>query len=234
MTDKMCWICTSEKADSGEHIIIKSILDKVFGDLNTGEKRYLGNTNGNRNTPIKSHKRNNHLKFNNSICGNCNSSLTQEHDKSFALFIDKIFKSEQSIIRREVIDLDTMTDNNTSTKTGVELYFLKIFGCLLIENNITINETVFNNIRHSIFKNKTLTRKVNVSFHRNLKKLELFGRNYVAQFSSFTESNIIWTIDISWLSINITYPIPVSEKEFGQNWILGKDQKMIKLGRLIK
>lgn len=231
MTEKMCWICEKNPANSGEHIIKKSVLDKIFGKVEHGKYRYLKHATSNKPKLLQSHTSNN-LKFRKSICSQCNGALTQQHDISFSTFIDNIFDKETSIIQRGKINLGSMTNNDEATRTGVALYFLKIFGCLLIENNMCIDDSDFKSLRESILSDHIYLEGIYVAFHRDIKKLALGGRNTVAQIHSVTGNTILWTIDIGWLTMIISYPVALSDEKYGQAWLLNDDIKIIKIGKL--
>ena len=61
-----CWICETNDADSGEHVIKKSVLDFVMGKPTIIRKRYISRVNGKRNIGVGSFK-NNNFKFKKSI-----------------------------------------------------------------------------------------------------------------------------------------------------------------------
>ncbi len=231
MAEKICWICEINPADSGEHIIKKSVLDKIFGKYEKGKYRYLSHVGGRKNILIQSHN-SKIFKFRKSICSQCNGDLTQPHDISFSTFIDNIFDKETTIVSRQKIHLGSMTNKNDATRTGVALYLLKIFGCLLIEKDIQIDDADFKRLRDSITSDRVYIENVHIAFHRDIKKLALGGRKRVAQSSSATEQAVHWTIDIGWLSMIISYPIAMSDEKFGQAWTLNDDIQIIKVGKL--
>jgi len=57
MSDK-CWICEVNDADSGEHIIKKSVLNFIMGKPSQEQKRFLTHHHGRKNKPVASFKGN--------------------------------------------------------------------------------------------------------------------------------------------------------------------------------
>ena len=136
-TPKPCWIC-GVIADSGEHMIKRSDLKDALGGgpyrFHTAEKR---NTimQGPNAKIIKSF----------TICAKCNNQLSQPYDKAWETFSkylqasDRIVATPGNNIKLKNIFPGKIHDS----MLFVHLFFVKLFGCRIAEENIPINLDLF-------------------------------------------------------------------------------------------
>lgn len=132
-----CWICGSE-ANSGEHLIKASDLKSVFGHV-TQKSPLFFHSDHRRNRPIAGIK-SNKLKYKARLCTSCNNVLTQPHDIAWEK-LSKYLRNRQPHIKPKMLIRLNRTFPGSVSKSmlAVHLYFLKLFGCLITENDIPIN-----------------------------------------------------------------------------------------------
>lgn len=131
-----CWIC-GDDANSGEHMIKASDLKSLFGHVTQQAPLYL-HTDQKRNlrvAGIKSDK----LMYKSLLCSRCNNERTQPYDRAWERLSSHL-RERQPPIRPEMrISLTRAFPGSVKkSMTRVHLFFLKLFGCLIAENNIPI------------------------------------------------------------------------------------------------
>jgi hypothetical protein len=131
-----CWICNAQ-ANSGEHIIKKSDLKlSMSGEINQKSPIHH-RLNGEKKRPIGSLKAE-ALKFNKSICTNCNGSLSQPYDYSWAIL--SRYLHTVSFETGEELELSKVFDSDISSNlNNVHLFFAKIFGCSVVESDFRLD-----------------------------------------------------------------------------------------------
>jgi hypothetical protein len=224
-----CWICEINEADSGEHVLKKSVLDFILGKPSPTNKRFISHYHGRRNTPVSSFK-NKRFKFNKNICQRCNDTLTQPYDDAFDIFIRKLFNQKSLIINRGIINIQSLC-GNPQQKDNLALFFMKAFGCLIVHHGVTINNCDFQALRMSLLEGKVRSSNVFLSLHRDLKKLSVKNGTLVNQLPYFYKDSITWTIDLDWISLILSYPA-CPPKKYGCCWHLGDEKSKLKLGKL--
>ncbi|MGH6636521.1 MAG: hypothetical protein ACRED0_10465 [Gammaproteobacteria bacterium] len=131
-----CWICGDE-ANSGEHLIKASDLKSLFGHFTQKSPVYF-HTDQKRNHPIggiKSDK----LKYQALLCARCNNERTQPHDRAWQRLSAYLRERQPAIRPGMLVRLDRAFPGKVSkSMLDVHLFFLKLFGCLIIENKIPI------------------------------------------------------------------------------------------------
>ena len=140
-----CWICNAD-ADSGEHMIKASDIRSMFGQISQKHPLYRRVDDAPRETVqgISSNK----LKFVTPLCARCNNSRTQQHDQSWTALSAFLKKRRPAICPNAVVRLNgAFSSGLRKSMLGVHLYFLKLFGCLIVSNSIPINIQPF---AHSI------------------------------------------------------------------------------------
>lgn len=136
-----CWICGAP-ASTGEHRVKASDLRAYFGHVKQQKPIYT-HTDVNKNIPIGSIKAS-RLKSKGLICNNCNSSLTQPHDKAWGKLSQYLQQNWHQLQKVQQIDLSKVFPGSTrKSLLNVHLFFIKIFGCAIAEYNIPIDLTQF-------------------------------------------------------------------------------------------
>lgn len=131
-----CWICGDE-ANSGEHLIKASDLKSLFGHVTQKSLLYF-HTDLNRNQPIEGIK-SDKLKYRALLCARCNNERTQPHDMAWERLSTYLREQQLPIRPGMLVCLDRVFPGRVSkSMLGVHLFFLKLFGCLITENNIPI------------------------------------------------------------------------------------------------
>ena len=229
MSEK-CWICEVNDADSGEHVIKKSVLKFIMGKPNKEQKRFISHHHGRKNVAVASFK-NKNFKFKKSICKRCNDTVTQPHDDAFDIFVKNIFKRKASIINRRVVNIRSLCGNEEAKK-NLSLYLMKLFGRLIVHHNERINTRDFEAVRESILRGVPQVTNVYMSMHRCLAKLSAKKGVLVAQYPHFDRGYISWIIDLDWISLVLSYPTFPPPKQYGESWHLGSNAFRFKIGTL--
>jgi hypothetical protein len=126
----LCWICNSNEANSGEHKTKRSDLAAVLGQPTQDQPFYFHDLER-RNKPVGSLDAK-ILKAPIRICSECNSARTQPHDRAWEHMSDALrgrrLAVGQWVRANRIFRYDTRRQ-----MTHVQLFFLKLFGCMLCE-----------------------------------------------------------------------------------------------------
>jgi hypothetical protein len=137
-----CWICESAAADSGEHKSKKSDLKAVFGEVSQQRPLYWHDSKArNRKVPGLDASR---LKWTNVICGYCNSTRTQPHDKAWETLHVELQKRVPSLKPGDRVRGNKFFQQDTAkAMLNVHLYFAKAFGCTLVMEDAPLDIAPF-------------------------------------------------------------------------------------------
>lgn len=132
-----CWIC-GDDANSGEHLIKASDLKSLFGHVTQKAPLYF-HIDERRNQPvagIKSDK----LKYSALICARCNNERTQPHDRAWEKLSNYMRTRQPPIRPGDLVRLDRPFPGKVGqSMLSVHLFFLKLFGCLIVEHSIPMD-----------------------------------------------------------------------------------------------
>lgn len=133
-----CWICGGNEANTSEHRIKASDLRLIFGKISPEKPLFIHNDKK-INQKIKSVK-SDRLKSYESICSKCNNELTQPYDKAWEKFSSFINSNHRVICSGKKIYLRKIFPGSvTRSMLYIHLYFVKLFGCIIIEKQIPID-----------------------------------------------------------------------------------------------
>lgn len=143
-----CWICGLNDADSREHLIKASDVRELFGNISQHKPVYGHTLDAefkaiSKNQRIGSSK-SDKLKLKPSLCKKCNSDKTSQFDDAWMMLC------------RHLLHQRLDTQNNLTIRLGnvfpykryehalfVHLYFVKHFGCQIIDSAIPIDTKEF-------------------------------------------------------------------------------------------
>ena len=137
---KLCWICNGP-ADSGEHKTKKSDLKAVFGKP-TQDQPFYYHDNSDKNRPVKSLDAK-FLKSPDRICQECNNARTQPHDFAWQT-LSEFFAANPQVLADDHLRCNRVFPKFTQAQMRhVHRYFVKIFGCLILEGGLRIDLSPF-------------------------------------------------------------------------------------------
>jgi hypothetical protein len=137
-----CWICGNEEATTREHRSKASDLRSVFGDPTQAATLYL-HTAQRRNRKVGSLKAD-ALKFTHRICLTCNSATTQPHDYAWAEFSSALRSHYPALTPGATLRFSQVFSYDTRRRMlNVHLYFVKLFGCQIVEGKMGIDTSSF-------------------------------------------------------------------------------------------
>lgn len=136
-----CWICGSP-ANSGEHKTKKSDLKAVFGTPSQSQPLFYSDDDR-TNIPIGSLK-NDRLKSPSLICTKCNGARTQPHDRAWEELSSELRSRISSPHGGRFIRANRIFKYDTRKHLlNVHLYFVKNFGCRILEGSIPVDIQTF-------------------------------------------------------------------------------------------
>jgi len=137
-----CWICGGGAAETREHRAKVSDLRSLFGDPTQADPLYF-HTAKRRNFRVGSLKAD-VLKFSHRVCVHCNSARTQPHDRAWAVLSGALRARRPPIAPGDVFRANGIFPYDTKrAMRHVHLYFVKAFGCQIVESNIAIDIVAF-------------------------------------------------------------------------------------------
>lgn len=128
--DPLCWICGKDKADSGEHKTKRSDLAAVLGAASQDRPLYFHDLER-RNKLVKSLDAK-ILKAPIRICHACNTARTQPHDRAWELMSERL-RGRRLVTGQWVRNESIFPYDTHRQMIDVQLFFLKLFGCMLEE-----------------------------------------------------------------------------------------------------
>jgi len=136
-----CWIC-GDDGTTGEHKAKRSDLRSVFGTPTQSAPLYF------RSADVKNRRigslDSKVLKSPSRICANCNNARTQPHDRAWERMSGWIRTRNLVSLPGAIVRANRLFPYDTAREMlNVHLYFVKLFGCLIIEGAIPIDVTAF-------------------------------------------------------------------------------------------
>ena len=132
-----CWICNENEATSGEHAIKRSDINAVLGKPT--QQSPLRLHNGKRiNVPVGSLNAD-RLKLPGRICEYCNTTRSQPYDRSWEKLSAELRKRADSLQHGISVRVDPIFEGNGQQELlNTHLFFVKLFGCHVAGNQISI------------------------------------------------------------------------------------------------
>jgi hypothetical protein len=138
----LCWICGARPADSGEHRFKASDLRSIAPGISRDRPVFLQRGRATNDRVLSARSR--QLQFAKSICTTCNDDLTQPYDRAWEKLSAYLTENWGHIVRRRCFNLGTPFPGCTrSASLDVHLFFLKLFGCKVLEDKIPIDLATF-------------------------------------------------------------------------------------------
>ncbi len=197
-----CWICGDE-GSTGEHRTKASDLKSLFGNVTQRSPIYL-HTDKKRNLKINSIKKSRELKSPSLICPNCNNARTATHDRAWQALSTYLRNKKPPIKRGDIIRLEKVFPGAVKkSMLKVHLYFLKLFGCAILDHNIPIKIAPF---RDAIIQEKP---------HENIYLAFWSGKGLGTGYSNLESDNIAgrcayaaWFYIVGTVAVNVMYAEP--------------------------
>lgn len=130
-----CWWC-GDLADSREHKWKKAELDVVYG-LPGSESYPLTWVDDGGITRAVQGPNSKIMKFEPSICQNCNNSRSQPFDRAYDRWVDYLSANYDKIVERRLVDLRDVVGraDYEDFKLNLAKYFAKHIGCRVADNS---------------------------------------------------------------------------------------------------
>lgn len=136
-----CWICGTENT-TGEHRLKRSDMKARFGHVSQ-RKPLFWHDSRLRNQLVKGLNVA-ILKFNDSICAKCNNETTKRYDKAWEELSAYLRTLKRPIQIKHRIHLAKVFPGSVAqSMLDVHLYFVKLFGCAIVENSVAISLSDF-------------------------------------------------------------------------------------------
>ena len=224
-----CWICGNE-GNTGEHLLKVSDLKSHFGHVSQ-KKPIFYHTEGKKNVPIGSIK-GKKLKSKALICNNCNSNLTQPYDKAWEKLSAYLRANWAELSKTRKLNLSKVFPGSSrKSLLDVHLYFVKLFGCRIIEHSIPIDISEFSNALQKRITHRAIF--ISIGNRPGEVKHKYAG---VTPIESVNEGDrsvfATWLYIIDPIAVNIIYStVPDNEKVLHNSWHPSMACKIIKLTR---
>ncbi len=126
-----CWICGGD-ASSGEHKTKKTDLLSVFGKWTQANPLYYHDAD--RANQLVRGPKSDVLKSPSLICAHCNNERTQPHDRAWEVMSSWFRQNLPAMPTGSVVRATRIFPYDTKRQMlNVHLFFLKLFGCALLE-----------------------------------------------------------------------------------------------------
>lgn len=209
-----CWICGS-KGDSGEHLSKATDIKSVFGEISQRKPLVL-RKDDNTKKKLGSRKAD-ALKSSAPICTQCNNVRTSSHDRAWEKLSE--FLRQYPLDRRGPLSIrlsKVFKHDRYKNVLAVHLYFVKLFGCRIVENSIPIDTDSFS---ESILKEKP-NPLIFIHFKKGLvPKLKTVGLSNIQASNDETGTIVgaVWTYIVDNLFVDISYSRTPARTEYLKN-----------------
>jgi len=221
-----CWICQLD-ATTKEHKIKKSTLKKMYkNDFQNGDMTHYKNGKYSKIQGIDSNK----IKYQNSLCAKCNNEFTHPFDNAYDIFFTYIIDNYKDICHfRNINFFNIFGEHFPIMQTNLFKYFIKIFGCDLVEYGFIVPDDLIILLNQEHFETKMkITFSINESFLTTQSPTKvLYGHGpLITTQENLRSKNEINTkyrfeINLSYLRVNFFYSC-FTDFGIGSDWIADK------------
>jgi hypothetical protein len=128
----LCWWCGAP-ATTREHKYKRTDLDSMGSD---GELMWGGDPD--RPYVVKSHRRDPAVRFIKSLCAPCNNARSQPFDRAYDIYSNYVRDNLATLWFQDGIDMAAIFGGDwRSLEANLARYFIKHFGCKLVEEGLT-------------------------------------------------------------------------------------------------
>lgn len=217
-----CWIC-GNKGNTGEHLLKASDLKSHFGYVSPKKPLYF-HTDGREKIPLNSIK-NKRLKSKALICNSCNSNLTQPYDKAWEKLSAYLRTNWTELSKIQKLNLSKVFPGSSRRSLlDVHLYFVKLFGCMIIEYSIPIDIDRFSKAlqKRTAYSDIYISIGINHEF-TGVTPIKSVNKGYRSVFAT-------WLYMIGNIAVNIIYStVPGNERALHNTWHPCNSSKILKL-----
>ena len=208
-----CWICGAEEASTREHLAKASDVKALFGKPSQKEPFFFNSSDRlrrSRNVKVGSLKSDT-LKFAHRICLTCNSKRTQPYDYAWEHSSDELRDAVPRLLDAGSFRANWLFPYDTRRyMRRVHLYFVKLFGCLVVEGDIPIDIAPLAKALvdgqphpHIYLAFGSLPLPVAAAGGSDVRTAELNGK---VAFAS-------WLYHVGDLAVNVMYALPGEQRE---------------------
>lgn len=227
-----CWICGKSEALSREHTFKASDVRQYFGNISPSRPLFKHDDKriNKRLNSAKSKK----LTSKSLICENCNNKLTQPYDYAWGKLSKYLHENWHSIARQGRFSLSKVFPGQTkSGALDVHLFFVKIFGCLILEGNIPID---INSFSEALLKrNHHDEVYLTIAITPLDKKMKIASISDIHALNANGHSDAVaWMYTFSPISVRVSFFSKKSNLKLWPNsWHPKNSGKCIKLGNYL-
>ena len=211
-----CWIC-GRPANSDEHLLKASDLRACFGIVSQDRPLYFHSAVV-RNVRKRS-VRDTAFKSKAQLCADCNNAKSQPYDKAWERLSAEL-RARRSIQAGQLIKLNKVFKRPVrDAMLDVHLYFVKLFGCRIVEHGIPIDVRPF---AEAFLQRKSHSRVFiaigPAPFSVRGKKMAGLSEIETAQLGGRC-AYATWFYHVDNLAVNIMYAEPGEKRQgLGQSW----------------
>ncbi len=201
--ESLCWICKTNKADSGEHKTKRSDLRAVLGSPSQ-EQPFFYQDLHRLNSPVKSLDAK-ILKSPKFICAYCNGTRTQPHDRAWEYMSDWLRARQPPLKIGGFVRGDRIFRHFTRREmTKVHLFFTKLFGCMICESVATGHELP---IDIGLFSKAIMTGRPHPEVYLRLGKCDgTIGRTNLHCWTTEQGSVLAgWLYELDTIAVSVLY-----------------------------
>lgn len=228
-----CWICGKE-ADSKEHIIKKSDITRAYGNGPYKGENALAHIKNGKQQSIQG-PNSKKLKYQCSLCHDCNTTTTQPFDFAYDGFVNYLLDNKDIILKRRFVNFaDVYGPSFENAQRDLYKYFVKSFGCRLHSANISIPPDLISLFQKESFRTGL---RINFSVHEDVlilpKKVRdgFIGKGDLLIWTDENDQTIVngytWDENVSWLFVSYWY-LRVPDGRLGSPWVA--DSQFVYLG----
>ena len=199
-----CWICNSA-ADTREHVVKQSDIRRLFGRGPYSKGDRLKRTDQNHKKKLIQSENSVHIKYQKSLCKQCNSSRSQPWDVAYDDFMEYVISHESELNRFRKFDLNDIVQGDIGDfSKSLYSYFIKSFGCQLQEHGqkppLELSEFLLEKRNNTNLK---ISFAIYESMPQNLTSPIIEIHNLEGYFDKVLRKTLkfFWAVSIEWFTI---------------------------------
>lgn len=185
-------------------------MSSIFGHIHQSQPIYRHSASR-RNVPVKGINAA-IMKSDALLCSRCNNQRTQPHDRAWETLAAHL-RSRPQISRKTRINLGKVFPGAVhKSMLHVHLFFVKLFGCLIAENSISIDLSSFSNA----ILNNTAHPKVHLAISPHIDGIISVSAGYSDLDTAQLNNRIVfatWLYILDRFSIRVIYAEPTEHRK---------------------